>query len=85
MSECILIVEDEEHTAGILADYLCRDGYTPICLVHGTKVVSCVRERMPALILLDLRNAARCQHAPVNSIALSGRGGPLIEFQKACG
>lgn len=54
MNECILIVEDEEHTAGILADYLRRDGYTPICVTDGTQVVPCVRERMPALILLDL-------------------------------
>jgi two-component system response regulator BaeR len=50
-----MIVEDEEHTAaGILADYLRRDGYTPIFLADGAKVVSCVREQMPALILLDL-------------------------------
>ena len=54
MNEVVLIVEDEEHTAGILADYLRREGYVPFCLANGSDVVPWVREQMPGLILLDL-------------------------------
>lgn len=54
MSVTILIVEDEEHTAAILADYLRREGFIPFCLVNGADVVPWVREQMPGLILLDL-------------------------------
>jgi two-component system response regulator BaeR len=54
MNELVLIVEDEEHTAGILADYLRREGYVPYCLANGADVVPWVREQMPGLILLDL-------------------------------
>lgn len=54
MNETILIAEDEEQTAGILADYLRRDGYIPHCLTSGDDVVPWVREKMPALIVLDL-------------------------------
>jgi two-component system response regulator BaeR len=54
MNEVVLIVEDEEQTAGILADYLRREGYVPFCLTNGADVVPWVREQMPGLILLDL-------------------------------
>jgi two-component system response regulator BaeR len=54
MNDVVLIVEDEEHTAGILADYLRREGYVPFCLANGADVVPWVREQMPGLILLDL-------------------------------
>lgn len=54
MNKTILIAEDEEQTAGILADYLRRDGYLPHCLTSGGDVVPWVREKMPSLILLDL-------------------------------
>ena len=54
MNEVVLIVEDEEQTAGILADYLRREGYVPFCLANGSDVVPWVREQMPGLILLDL-------------------------------
>ena len=54
MNDVVLIVEDEEQTAGILADYLLREGYVPFCLVNGFDVVPWVREQMPGLILLDL-------------------------------
>jgi two-component system response regulator BaeR len=54
MNDVVLIVEDEEQTAGILADYLRREGYVPFCLANGFDVVPWVREQMPGLILLDL-------------------------------
>jgi len=54
MSETILIVEDEEKLAGVMADYLRQAGFTAICLGDGAAVVPWVREYKPELVLLDL-------------------------------
>lgn len=54
MKENILIVEDEEKLARLLADYLKAFGFGSVCLDNGSKVVPYVRERKPDLILLDL-------------------------------
>jgi two-component system response regulator BaeR len=54
MNNRVLIVEDEERLAGILADYLRQAGFEPHCLYDGRKVISWVRVERPALILLDL-------------------------------
>ncbi|MEZ4598582.1 MAG: response regulator [Syntrophotaleaceae bacterium] len=50
----ILIVEDEERLAGILADYLRLAGFEPHCLSDGLSVLPWVREQRPVLIVLDL-------------------------------
>ena len=50
----ILIVEDEQRLARILADYLHAAGFTTEWLGEGRGVVSTVREDQPDLILLDL-------------------------------
>ncbi len=50
----ILIVEDEERLAGILADYLRQADFEPHCLADGSVVVKWIRAEQPALILLDL-------------------------------
>jgi DNA-binding response OmpR family regulator len=49
-----LIVEDEEDTSQILAEYLRRWGFDPTVLNEGDSAVSWVREHLPDLILLDL-------------------------------
>jgi two-component system response regulator BaeR len=54
MNNKVLIVEDEERLAGILADYLRQAGFEPFCLADGRMVVPWVRGEQPALILLDL-------------------------------
>ena len=54
MSGTILIVEDEEELAGIMADYLHQSGFTTHCLDDGTLVVPWVRKQSPDLVLLDL-------------------------------
>jgi two-component system response regulator BaeR len=54
MNNRVLIVEDEERLAGILADYLRQAGFEPFCLADGLTVVPWVREERPALIVLDL-------------------------------
>jgi two-component system response regulator BaeR len=54
MNNKVLIVEDEERLAGILADYLRQAGFEPFCLSDGRTVVPWVREEKPAMILLDL-------------------------------
>jgi two-component system response regulator BaeR len=54
MSDTVLIVEDEPKLARLMNNYLSQDGYDPICLANGLDVLPLVREKMPALILLDL-------------------------------
>ncbi|HJV66742.1 MAG TPA: response regulator [Geomonas sp.] len=54
MSANILIVEDEEKLASLLADYLRQSGYETSWLADGNEVLPLVRERMPDLVLLDL-------------------------------
>jgi len=52
--EIILIVEDEEKLARILADYLQNSGYQTHCIYEGSSVERWVQENKPSLILLDL-------------------------------
>ncbi len=50
----ILIVEDEERLASLVADYLKAAGYRTHHLSDGSRVVAWVRQEHPDLILLDL-------------------------------
>jgi two-component system response regulator BaeR len=50
----ILIVEDEEKIASLLADYLAKAGYQTTIMLEGTDVVSTVKSQHFDLILLDL-------------------------------
>jgi two-component system, OmpR family, response regulator BaeR len=50
----ILIVEDEEKLASLLADYLRQSGFESTWIANGSEVLPRVRERLPDLILLDL-------------------------------
>ncbi|MDD2582576.1 MAG: response regulator [Desulfuromonadaceae bacterium] len=54
MNNTLLIVEDEPKLAKLLSNYLRQAGYEPEWLENGLDVLPRVRERMPALILLDL-------------------------------
>jgi len=54
MSEIILIVEDEEKIAQVLADFLRQAGFETWHLADGLEVVRWVKEHKPRLILLDL-------------------------------
>jgi len=54
VSNNILIVEDEQKLANLLADYLSASGFEPSCIANGTKVIHWIQEHKPDLILLDL-------------------------------
>jgi two-component system response regulator BaeR len=54
MKDTILIVEDEERLARLLADYLEAAGFPTHHLSDGYQVVDWVRTQAPALVLLDL-------------------------------
>lgn len=54
MSGAILIVEDEEKLAALLADYLKQSGFDSEWLADGQAVVPWVRMHVPDLVLLDL-------------------------------
>ncbi|UPW19953.1 response regulator [Agarivorans sp. TSD2052] len=50
----ILIVEDEEKIAQLLADYLRNDGFQVSILHEGTHAVSAIKASKPAFVILDL-------------------------------
>lgn len=50
----ILVVEDEQKLADLLADYLTSACFTVTCLSKGDAVVPWVEKNEPALILLDI-------------------------------
>ena len=50
----ILVVEDEERLAVVLADYLKVSGFEPHVIASGNDVLPWVRAHAPALILLDV-------------------------------
>jgi two-component system, OmpR family, response regulator BaeR len=54
MSASVLIVEDEEDLARLLADYLERSGFETACLADGDDVLPWIRGKIPDLILLGL-------------------------------
>ena len=50
----VLIAEDEEPIAELIA-YVVRDaGYTPLVASHGRQALELARERWPALVIADL-------------------------------
>jgi two-component system, OmpR family, response regulator BaeR len=52
--QSVLIVEDEQKIAGVVRDYLERFGFKTSWLDQGDKVISCIKEKKPDLILLDI-------------------------------
>lgn len=54
MNNTILIVEDEPKLTRLLSNYLHQAGFDAESVENGLDVLPRVRERMPALILLDL-------------------------------
>ncbi|WP_037485914.1 response regulator, partial [Sphaerotilus natans] len=54
LSDLILVVEDEPRLSRLVADYLKAAGYDTRIIDNGLDVMPAVRERVPALVLLDL-------------------------------
>jgi two-component system response regulator BaeR len=54
MKQTILIVEDEDRLADLLADYLQQAGFATRRFAEGDKAVGWIRDQPPDLILLDL-------------------------------
>ena len=54
MTQTIMIVEDEEKLATLLADYLRQSGFESVWIADGNEVLPRVREKQPDLLLLDL-------------------------------
>jgi two-component system, OmpR family, response regulator BaeR len=50
----VLIVEDEQKLARLLADYLKQSHYQTHCISHGDEVIDWVTAHHPSVILLDL-------------------------------
>lgn len=50
----IIIVEDEDKIAQILADYLAKEGFTTIVVDDGANAVETIKGNDPAFVILDL-------------------------------
>lgn len=50
----VLIVEDESMIAAQVAKYITREGYQPIILNSGEKVIETVKAQLPDIIILDV-------------------------------
>ncbi len=50
----IIVVEDEPKIAQLLVDYLTRDGFNVTVIHDGSSAVQTIKDRNPALVLLDL-------------------------------
>ena len=55
MSQCILVVEDQEDNMQILRDLLLSAGYEMIEAVNGEEALAAVAKRRPDLILMDIQ------------------------------
>jgi two-component system response regulator BaeR len=83
MARHLLIVEDEAKLAGLLRDYLAREGYEVSVLHRGDEVEPFVHARRVDLVLLDLMlpgkdglevcKALRAAGAPVSIIMVTAR------------
>jgi len=54
MSQKILIVEDEMKLAGVVANFLNRDGYDTVVETNGKRVLDKMKSEKPDLILMDV-------------------------------
>ena len=51
----ILVVDDDPHVAGVLADLLREAGYTPLVAENAERAAVLFDEEWPALAILDIR------------------------------
>jgi DNA-binding response OmpR family regulator len=54
MNARVLVVDDEQSLAKVMASYLERDGHEVICVFDGPGAVDAARERSPDVVVLDL-------------------------------
>ena len=54
MGKRILVVDDEKELVDTVADYLRQAGYRPIKAYDGQSALAAFREKVPALVILDL-------------------------------
>jgi len=74
----ILIVEDEDRLARLLADYLAAAGFSTHRIGDGREVIDWVRAHAPALILLDLMLPGRDGLDICRALRAKGQDVPII-------
>lgn len=88
-SRLVLIVEDEELIAELIADVVADAGFTPLVAFHGRRALELAREQPPDLLIVDLMlpylsgadliralraDAAANGHLPPTAILITGAG-----------
>ena len=54
VKKSVLVVEDDENTASLIAVYLKREGFTPLTAGDGEQALGLAVQHHPALVILDL-------------------------------
>ncbi len=77
-AERLMVVEDEEHLAEVIADNLELEGYTVEVVVDGVKALERIREAPPALVLLDVMLPGMDGFTICDTLRREGRDVPIL-------
>jgi len=76
--ERLMVVEDEEHLAEVIADNLELDGYKVEVVTHGSRALERIREEPPALVLLDVMLPGMDGFTICDTLRKEGRDVPIL-------
>jgi two-component system alkaline phosphatase synthesis response regulator PhoP len=77
-AERLMVVEDEEHLAEVIADNLELEGYTVEVAVDGARALERIREEPPALVLLDVMLPGMDGFTVCDTLRREGRDVPIL-------
>lgn len=77
-AERLMVVEDEEHLAEVIADNLELEGYEVEVVVDGVKALERIREAPPALVLLDVMLPGMDGFTICDTLRREGRDVPIL-------
>ena len=71
-TKCILIIEDDKHTASLVEIYLEREGFKPLKAYDGEQGLAMAEKYQPQLVILDLMLPKMDGWDTINEIANRG-------------
>jgi two-component system alkaline phosphatase synthesis response regulator PhoP len=77
-AERLMVVEDEEHLAEVIADNLELEGYRVEVVVDGARALERIREEPPALVLLDVMLPGMDGFTVCDTLRREGRDVPIL-------
>lgn len=77
-AERLMVVEDEEHLAEVIADNLELDGYAVEVVADGSRALERIREAPPALVVLDVMLPGVDGFTICDTLRREGRDVPIL-------